>query len=176
MLSKTQPLLESENPDVAKVCQAIKTLASLDQTLTTRLVRHGTPLQAPDTSPLPWPPLPHEILGVDIFAAPFSSRPPNNNYLAWESSLKAATATALEPWFRLERGNSRFHNALSIASLCLRRPALLSVYRKMVDELMVGRWWWSRTITLDSEKRWNILERLCRWGEQGAGPWDGSEL
>lgn len=129
-------------------------------------MRHAYP-QTPTAQRLPWPPLPHEMLGIDILGPPFSfSRPPNNNFRDWESSLQAATATALEPWLSLEKDNKELHEAINIASLCLRRPALLFVYRNMVDKLTVGWWWWGRTITLDSEKRWDMLSGMCGWDKE----------
>jgi hypothetical protein len=156
------------NTQVAEVCQIIRTLSSVDQALADQLMRHAYP-QTPGVSPLPWPPLPHEILRVDIFSPPFSlSSPPNHNHVAWETSLQVATTTALEPWLVLEKGNKELHNALSIATVCLYRTDLLVAYRKMVvDKLRLGRWWSRQTITLDSKERWDILGGVCGWVKEG---------
>jgi hypothetical protein len=162
-----QPRHPIDNPEVADVCQIIRTLSSMDRALADQLMRHAY-TQTPGVSPLPWPPLPHEILRVDIFSPPFSlSSAPNENYLTWETSLRVATTTALEPWLVLERGNKELHDALSIATLCLHRADLLIAYRKMVDKLRVGRWWSGQTITLDSKKRWDILGGVCGWVKEG---------
>jgi hypothetical protein len=108
--SSQPPLLAADNPDVGKVCHAIKTLSSMYQLFADQLATHA-PGRTQDAPPLlPWPPLPHEILGVDILGPPFSSRPPNNNHQAWEELLQSATAKALEPWLRLEKGNKKLHD------------------------------------------------------------------
>lgn len=163
-----QPRHPSHNPQVAEVCQIIRTLSSMDQALADQLMRHAYP-QTPGVTPLPWPPLPHEILRVDIFSPPFSlSSAPNHNHKAWEASLRVATVAALEPWLVLERGNKELHDALSIATLCLHRTDLLVAYRKtVVDKMRVGRWWSGQTITLDSKKRWDILGGVCGWVKEG---------
>jgi hypothetical protein len=166
----------ADNPDVARVCHAIETLSYLDQDLTNRLLRDVHPGRSDNDSPLPWPLLPHELLGVDISKQPFSSSPPNKNLAAWEESLEVATTKALEPWLRLERGNKKLHDALSVALLCLRRPALLSAYRNMLRKLMEGWWPWGQTVTQHSEKRWRILGEVCGWVEQEEAGFHGWEL
>ncbi|KAH6640207.1 hypothetical protein F5144DRAFT_639680 [Chaetomium tenue] len=130
--------------------------------------------QTQDGPPLLWPPLPHDLLGVDILASPFSSSPADGNYPAWQQSLETATAEALEPWLRPGVGNKELHDAAEIASLCLRRPELLSVYLKLVQRLTEGWLPWYRAVTRDSSKRWMVLGEICGWGEQGEGGSDGS--
>jgi hypothetical protein len=59
-----------DNPDVDRVCHAIKTLSSMDQSFANRLLRHAHPAGPDSASPPPWPPLPHEVLNVDIMSPP----------------------------------------------------------------------------------------------------------
>lgn len=173
MFTSPPALRAADNPDVDKVCHAIKTLSSVDQTLASRLTKqaHG---QIQDGPPLPWPPLPHDLLGVDILASPFSSPPADKNIPGWEQSLKAATAAALEYWLQPGLGDKELQDAAKIASLCLRRPELLLAYHEMVQRLTEGWFPWTRAVTWDSEKRWMVLEEVCDWGKQGEGGPDGS--
>ncbi|KAK3291181.1 uncharacterized protein B0H64DRAFT_446419 [Chaetomium fimeti] len=165
----------ADNPDVAKVCHAIKTLSSVDQALASRLAKnaHGKTQGGP---PLPWPPLPHDLLGVDILAPPFSSHPAENNYVAWQETLETTTAAALEYWLRPGVGDKEIHDAAEIASLCLRRPELLLAYRGVVRSLTEGWLPWTHTVTRDSKTRWMVLGDVCGWVGQGEVGSDGSGL
>lgn len=99
-------LRAADDTNVAKVCHAIKTLSSVDQVLASRQVKqsHG---QIQDGPPLPWPPLPHDLLGVDILASPFSPPPADGNFPAWQQSLETATAEALAAAGRGQQGAPR---------------------------------------------------------------------
>jgi hypothetical protein len=157
------PLRAANDENVAKVCMIIEVLSSYDESVTNRLIRQVYPDML-TALPLPWPLLPHEILGLDIAAPPFSLQPINNNMDAWELSLQQATAPAMGRWSpHVLRDHKDVRQGLGFAARCLTDAELFFVYRQVVDRLTEG---WRGQITRNSGKRLSILDEICGWSEE----------
>lgn len=171
----------SDNLDTtrASLCGHLSILENQNQMLISDVWATVHPHRSDRTThgALPWPPLPHELLGLDLQRYPFSNGPPHassGSHANWERELKREVVlNGIEPWqVIINREKNKGHlssrdvdallKLVGSAGLHLWTPSELKLYLELRRKLDT-RWFhfWGEEQLIQGTERIKIVNDFC---------------